>query len=239
MKNYIHLITISFFLLTVNAIGQNTEIWNTILSSSVSEKGAVDYRAIQKQKDQLNTYLSSIKQNPPKESWSVAMKTAYWINTYNAFTVQLIIMNYPIQSIMKIEGGKAWDLKFIEIGGEMYSLNNIEHDILRKKYFDPRLHFVLNCAAKSCPRLYNRAITENNIEAVMQKLTVEFINDSQKNYLSTNSIMISQLFNWYKDDFNKKGTTVDFLNIYSKQKINQEAKISFKEYDWSLNVKDY
>lgn len=237
MKKFFLFLSISFafFLNSNELVGQKTELWNELVITSVSDKGEVDYAKLKMKRNELDDFLHSLSVSTPSENWSKQKKTAFWVNAYNAFTIQLILDHYPVASIMQINNGKAWDLKFIEIGGISYSLNNIEHDILRKKYFDPRLHFILNCAAQSCPRLYNRAFTEENIELIMDKLSKEFINDSDENSLQMDPITISQLFNWYQEDFIKKGSLIDFLNQYSNQQVNSNARIEFKEYNWNLN----
>jgi hypothetical protein len=135
---------------------------------------------------------------------------------------------------MDVNGGKAWDLKFIEINGEKYSLNNIEHDILRKKYSDPRIHFAVNCASVSCPKLSNTAFLADGLNEKLENAAKEFINNPSKNSISASNAEVSSLFDWYKDDFTKNGSVADYLNRYSTTKLVAE-KISFKEYNWNIN----
>jgi predicted RND superfamily exporter protein len=152
--------------------------------------------------------------------------------------VKLILYNYPVKSIKDIKGGKPWDYKFIKIGGQTYSLNNIEHDILRKDFFDSRLHFVLVCAAKSCPKLLDKAYIPQNLNAEMTNQANSFINNSAKNKISAGSAQISELFNWYKDDFLKVSgvnSIQDYLNKYSTTKVKSTTPIKYMTYDWSLN----
>ncbi len=157
---------------------------------------------------------------------------AFWINAYNAFTVKLIVDNYPISSIMKLDNGKVWDRKWINIGGKTYSLNNIENDILRPQFKDPRIHFAVNCAAKSCPPLLNRAWTAANLESNFEKQARAFINNPEFNKISAKEVEVSKIFDWYASDF---GNLIDYLNKYSSTKINANAKVKFREYDWALN----
>ncbi len=209
--------------------------WNSLLSKYVSSEGKVDYDGFKTSQSKLDAYLSLLSKNQPSSSWSKQESMSYWINAYNANTVSLILKNYPLNSIMDINNGKAWDLKFIKIGEKTYSLNNIEHDILRIKYPDPRIHFAVNCAAKSCPKLNNSAFTPQNLEANLTQLTKAFINNSSKNNLSSNPIKVSKLFEWYKDDFTKNGTVIDYINKYSTSKIEASTKVDFMEYSWKLN----
>ena len=133
---------------------------------------------------------------------------------------------------MDLHGGKAWDQKWIKLGGKTYTLNNIENDILRPQYKDARIHFAVNCAAKSCPKLHNRAWTASNLNTLFQRQTKAFVNNATFNKISADKVEVSQIFNWYKVDF---GNLIAYLNKYSNTKINADAKVEFMEYDWRLN----
>src|SRR5262245_26551743 len=112
------------------------EIWNALMKKYVSADGKVNYKGMTSEKDQLKKYLNLLIANPPKEDWSRNEQMAFWINAYNAFTVKTILDHYPVKSIRDIDNGKVWDEPFIPIGIGKYSLNNIEHDILRKNFAD-------------------------------------------------------------------------------------------------------
>ena len=154
------------------------------------------------------------------------------MNVYNAFTIKLIIDNYPLKSIKEIK--KPWDLLFIKIGKKHYSLNDIEHNILRKMN-DPRIHFGINCASYSCPPLQNKAFTEHTVNEDLNTLTFAFINDQNRNIVTKNKIQVSKIFQWFSKDFKKDGTLINYLNKYSNIRIDTSAKKSFKNYNWSLN----
>ena len=205
--------------------------FNDLLKKHVTTTGEVDYVGFKSEKAKLNSYTTFLSNNPPKESWSKNEKLAFWINAYNAFTIKLIVDNYPLKSITDLYDGKPWDQKWIKIGTNTYSLNNIENDIIRPKFKDARIHFAVNCAAKSCPKLMNEAYKTNQLDAQLNKQTEAFINSSQ-NDLTASEIKISKIFDWYAIDF---GNVVDFLNNYSNTEINSGAQISYKEYDWALN----
>ncbi|NRB54137.1 MAG: DUF547 domain-containing protein [Saprospiraceae bacterium] len=181
---------------------------------------------------EIEQYLKELADNPVQKSWTKAQKMAYWMNAYNAFTVKLILDNYPITSITKLSGGKVWDKKWIKLGDKTYSLNNIENDILRPMYKDARIHFAVNCAAKSCPPLLNRAWTDVNLEYYLEGQAKRFINHPDYNQISADKVVISKIFEWYAEDF---GNIIEYLNKYSKTKINPDAKVSYQEYDWALN----
>ena len=138
--------------------------WDKLLQKHVTDAGKVDYKGLMADRAELNDYLKKLADNSPTAEWGKAATMTYWINAYNAFTVELILRNAPLKSITEINNGKAWDLEFIEIGGKKYSLNNIEHDILRKRYKDARIHFAVNCASISCPKLNNSAFFEVDLK---------------------------------------------------------------------------
>lgn len=215
---------------SVNTVNHN--LWNSLLQKHVSTQGNVSYKGFKESEKELNDYLGFLSKNTPQNSWTKADKLAYWINAYNAFTVKLIIDNYPVKSIKDIK--KPWDKKFIPIGDKLLSLNHIEHEILRKMN-EPRIHFAIVCASVSCPKLQNTAFEPSKTEEQLNNATKEFLSDSARNELSQNSIKISKIFKWFSSDFKQNGSLIDFLNIYSEITILQNAKKSFKDYDWNLN----
>lgn len=219
------------------------ELWNTLLKKNVAADGKVNYKAFVKDSVELNKYLKLLTDNPPNEKiWTANEQKAFWINAYNAFTIKLIIKYYPIKSIKDI-GSKIqipfvntpWDVKFISIGKEKMDLNNIEHGQLRKKFDDPRIHFALVCASKSCPALLNEAYDPARLEQQLDKQGKAFLKDVSRNKISADNPQLSKIFDWYKTDFTKKGSIIDFLNNYAPVKINVNAKITYLDYDWSLN----
>ena len=210
----------------------NHQKWNDLLQKHVSENGNVDYKGFKKDEAALQSYLELLSKNLPEKSWTKNATLAYWINVYNAYTVKLILDNYPVKSIKKINS--PWDAAFINLGNKKYSLGQIEHKILRKMN-EPRIHFAINCASYSCPNLLNEAYTEKNLNNQLEAAAKSFINDKSKNNITANTIEISSIFDWFTGDFKKKGTLIDFLNKYSSVKINAKAKISYKEYNWNLN----
>jgi len=210
----------------------NHNTFNELLKDNVSDNGDTNYTGFIKQKSIFKSYLTKLSENQPKEDWSKEDKLAYWMNTYNAFTIKLIIDNYPTKSIKDIKN--AWDSRFFKLGDKWYNLSDIEHKILRKMN-DPRIHFGINCASYSCPPLLNRAFTASNVNTELDNLARQFINNKQHNTISENSIQLSKIFQWYAKDFKTDGSLIDYLNNYSDITISPSAKKSFKKYDWSLN----
>ena len=205
--------------------------WDKLLRKYVSAAGKVNYKGIKANKTALDAYLKALDV-PFKDSWSRSEKMAYWINAYNAFTVKLIVDNYPLKSIMDLHGGKPWDQSWIKLGGKTYSLNDIEHKILRPQFKDARIHFAVNCAASSCPPLLNQAWTAKNLNSNLERQAKQFINNAKYNSVASDKLTISKIFEWYQEDF---GDLVNYLNKYAGTKIKVGPKVNFKEYDWALN----
>ncbi|WP_154855224.1 DUF547 domain-containing protein [Cyclobacterium xiamenense] len=228
--------------------GENTRppahaSWDALLRQYVNEKGIVDYPGFISDRVKLEDYLQLLAQNPPdRKTWSQQEQLAYWINAYNAFTIKLIIDHYPVKSIRDIGPSleiplvnTVWHLKFFEIGGKPASLDEIEHKILRKEFAEPRIHFAINCASVSCPKLLNRAFTAENLEAQLEEAARDFINDPGRNKLDVQRSEISPIFSWFKEDFTRRGSLVDFLNRYARIGLKSTTKITFSAYDWRLN----
>ena len=207
--------------------------WVVLLKKHVNSEGLVDYQGFLKDQKELEAYLKMLAANPPSESWTTAELLAYYINTYNAYTVELILQNYPIKSIKDIPG--AWTKGRVPIGDKTLSLGGIENSILRKMN-EPRIHFAINCASLSCPNLLNEAYVPEKIATQLDEVTRKFINSS-KNSLSKKEVKLSHIFKWYRKDFQVQGEKdlIGFINQYTQTKIAPNASIDFLEYDWSLN----
>ncbi len=217
------------------------EAWDKLVSKHVTESGVVNYKGIIQDSVQFNDYLQQLSSHHPNEAnWTRDERLAYWINAYNAFTVKLILDHYPVKSIKDIKKGiplvnSVWDIQFIEIGGKTYDLNNIEHGILRKEFYEPLIHFAINCASVSCPRLRNEAFNADNIDSQLQSQAMSFLSDPVKNQITADHIRVSKLFFWFKGDFTNNGSLIDFLNEHGPLRIDQDAQIDYLTYDWNLN----
>ena len=210
----------------------NYRIWNQFLEKNVNSFGEVNYQAIKTNQQLLQASLNLFSKSKPNNSWSKDETLAYWINTYNAFTIKLIIDNYPLKSIKDIKN--PWDQKFIPIGDQLLSLNEIEHNILRKMN-EPRIHFAIVCASKSCPKLLNAPYLPSKLELQLTVATEDFLSDETKNNISKDYIKISKVFKWFSNDFEQNGNLIDFLNQYASIEISPKAKRSFNNYNWELN----
>ena len=206
--------------------------WDQLLNKYVTADGRVNYEGFRNDKGILRDYIASLGANMPSESWSREDKLAYWMNAYNAMTVDLIVRNLPLESIKDID--KPWDQRLWKLGDKWYNLDEIEHQIIRKMG-EPRIHFALVCAAKSCPKLYNKAFTPDELSDDLTRLTEEFLADKSKNIITENNLKLSKIFKWFAKDFKQNGSLIDFLNEYSNVNISNKAKKSFKDYNWDLN----
>jgi hypothetical protein len=206
--------------------------WSNLLSKYVNDSGDVDYKSFQENKNQLQDYLDHLAENSPKKEWSKNEKLAYYINLYNAATIKLILDNFPTSSIKDIKN--PWRKSWVKTGDGLLSLGDIEHKILRKMN-EPRIHFAINCASYSCPKLLNVAFTAAEMEKQLHQVTISFINDTALNKLSEEKLELSSIFKWYKKDFTKSSSLVDYLKLYTKIEIKPNADIDYLKYNWSLN----
>ncbi|RNC84152.1 MAG: DUF547 domain-containing protein [Winogradskyella sp.] len=210
----------------------NHSSYHQLLQTHVSKEGNVDYDAIKNKRIVLTEYISSLGENLPEDTWSKEDKLAYWINAYNALTIDLILRHYPLNSIKDIKD--PWKQRFWQLGDKWYNLDEIEHQILRKMD-EPRIHFAIVCASFSCPKLQNEAFTAGNLEDQLTNATEEFLSDTSRNEISEDNLKLSKIFKWFAKDFKTNGTLIDFLNQYSDIEISAKAKRSFKDYSWDLN----
>ena len=212
----------------------NHKLFDGFLGAFVSNSGNVNYSGMKKKEADLDAYLTSLEKTKITTAWSRNEKLAFWINAYNAYTIKLILDNYPVKKITDLNGGKPWDQKWIKLDGKTLSLNNIENDIIRPVFKEPRIHFAVNCAAKSCPPILNSAFTAGSLEKQLQSQTKKFINNTQHNTLGKSEITISKIFDWYGADF---GDVASFIAKYADSTVKPTAKIKYNEYDWTLNGK--
>ncbi len=235
---YIIMISI-VFVNTLYAFDQGHSKFDALLKKYV-QNGLVSYKGLQKDRESLKKYLEEISSVSQSEynGFSREDKMAFLINAYNAYTLELILRNYPLKSIRKIGflPGAAWKEKFFRLLGEERNLDWIEHSRLRTDFGEPRIHFTIVCASIGCPHLQNEVYTGKKLNVQMENAASKFLNDGRRNYYSEkeNTLYISSIFDWFRKDFEKQGL-IPFLRIYLKVSIPDSAKIKYTEYDWSLN----
>lgn len=207
-------------------------VWNVLVQRHVDETGLVNYVGFKKESAQLSGYLDYLAEHPPSQMWSKGDSLAYYINLYNAATVKLIVDNYPVNSIKDIPN--RWGKKWISVGGTKLSLNDIEHKILRNMD-EPRIHFAINCASYSCPNLWNKAFVAEKIEQQLNQVALDFVNDPSKNRFENGKAQLSEIFKWYKKDFTKETSLLEYINQFLNNPISKDGNIEYLDYDWSLN----
>ncbi|PKH07233.1 Ser/Thr protein kinase [Moritella sp. Urea-trap-13] len=194
----------------------------------------------------LKQYLTQLQSINPLQHTKVQQQ-AYWINLYNALTVQLILDNYPVKSITKL-GERffsfgPWDDDATVVNGKTLSLNDIEHEILRPIWQDPRIHYAVNCASYGCPNLSASAFTASNIEALLTAGAYAYINHPRGVTVKGNDLEVSSIYKWYSEDFgDNEKALIEHLQRYAKPELKQALQLFQQspgdidyEYDWRLN----
>lgn len=229
---FIFILFFGFFSLQLSAQKNIHELWTSELQRYVDNQGNVDYKNWKKDPSMLLAYLKSLEENPPQDYWTKNDSLAYFINAYNAATVKLILDHYPLKSIRKLI--TPWRFKLFSLNDKKVSLNHIEHAILREMD-EPRIHFAINCASASCPKLLNRAFYAHTLKKQLEEVTRDFINDPKRNKITKNKISLSRIFQWFAKDFGNKKERLAFIQHYAQQPIDDKAKVMFLNYDWQLN----
>jgi hypothetical protein len=214
----------------------NHSAWDAQLKKYVAQDGLVNYNDWLQEHNTLKAYLTYLNNNAPQKTWSQAAQFAYYINLYNAATVNMILANGIPESIKDIDGplGQVWSKDAAQVSGKWYSLKAIEDGVLRNMG-DARIHFAINCASYSCPQLLPQAYTATNANSLMETSARTFIN-STKNDLSGSNPRLSKIFDWYSADFTATGLSiVDYVNQYATKPIDVNASFSYLDYDWALN----
>lgn len=239
-----------------------------VLATYVDNQGMVEYSKLKADRDKLDSFAAAISALDPKkfEKWTDNQKIAFWINAYNALTLQVIIDHYPIEasfvralvypknSIRQISG--VWDEITFPVMGKEMTLNEIEHDTLRKEFNEPRIHMALVCAAVGCPPLRTEPYRGHELDEQLDDQTQRFLDNPQKFRIDPTEgrVHLSSIFKWFGKDFvktygvegkfGKHGTTeravLNFISRYVDDKMAEylasgEYEIEYLEYDWSLN----
>jgi hypothetical protein len=171
---------------------------------------------------------------------------AYWINLYNALTVDVILDHYPVKSIRDIDispgifSSGPWDAKLLFIEGEKISLNDIEHRILRPIWQDNRVHYAVNCASLGCPNLQPLSFTARNLDMLLDKAARDFINHPRGVSFINNRLQVSSIYFWFQEDFGASENGIirhlkKYLTPDNLKKLDAVHKKIRHQYDWSLN----
>jgi len=252
---------------TLYAFDSSHTLWDQALKK-YNHHGLVDYQALKLNSNDLNNYLKSLASVPQPEynSWKKEEKIAFWINAYNVFTWKAIIDHYPIKSsflksarypknsIRQIKG--VWDKLKFSAAGQKLTLNQIEHEILRKKFNEPRIHMALVCAAMACPPLRMEAFKGTQLNDQLEDQSRQFMNNPEKFKIdeAKGIVYLSSIFDWFGKDFIKTyGTDDKYTGKGKKQRAvlnfahaflgtddqkyldSNQYKVKYLKYDWTLN----
>jgi hypothetical protein len=238
-------------------------VWSQLLKEHVRwnvnrTASQVDYAGFLDKQTALSQYLKRLSavSRPEFDSWNRDQQLAFLINAYNAFTVELILTEYPDTESIKELGSffsSPWKKKFFRLLDKPQNLDGIEHDLIRGsgRYREPLIHFAVNCASIGCPALMDEAFVAEKINQQLLESTRSFLNDRSRNRFDANTgtLEISSIFDWYAEDFTKGwrgyGSLHDFFRTHADWITDDEAaaerlvggklKIEFLVYDWKLN----
>ena len=241
------IITLSLVVGTVGWAGPrqaspvNHEIWADLLGKYV-KPGGVDYSGFKAEEDRLDKYLKVLEDTDP-EKLSRNEQYAYYINAYNAWTIKLILSGYPDVKSIKDFGTilkSPWQKKWVRINGKVITLDDVEHNILRPRFKDPRVHFAINCSAASCPPLRPEPYLAHTLDQQLDDSTRSFVNDAKAYRLEGNTLYVSRIFKWFSEDFNEDalGFYLQYAEGDLKEKLTRQRdniQVKYMHYDWSLN----
>ena len=226
--------------------------FDRVLNPYVDAQGRVDYARLQPDADSVLTpYLQQLAETDPS-NLSRDEQLAFWINAYNAYTIKLILDHYPVESINDIKPGAGpqipkvnspFKLDVGEVAGEVRTLDEIEHGIIREDFDEPRIHFALVCAAVSCPRLRREAYEGTRLDAQLDAQARTFLHDDSKNVVPAGegAIKLSRIFKWFDEDFGGSRASIQrFIAPYFEGPVRSRLEsaaydVDFRDYDWSLN----
>ena len=234
-----------------NAAHIDHSAWQALLTAYLaphpSGVNRFDYAALKasaKDSARLVGYLAHLQALDPR-AYALAEQKAYWINFYNALTVQVVVDAYPVDSIREIHeswfAGGPWDDVHAKVAGQALSLNNIEHGILRPIWGDNRIHYAVNCASYGCPNLSATAFTAANTEALLDAAARAYINHPRGvDFVDDDSLVISSIYDWYGSDFgDSQADVLAHLRQYAEDglaaRLTAFAGSVDYTYDWSLN----
>lgn len=229
-------------------------LWTKVLAAHV-HGDRFDYAALKRDRADLDAYLARLHAVTPAEleTWTREQRFAFWINVYNAHTIELIVDHYPVDSIEDIGGklfGRVWDQEFIPMnafhpGGEddPLSLDDVEHGILRPRFEDARVHVAVNCASISCPPLRAEAFVAERLDEQLDDQARRFVADGRRNVIdrAKGELRLSSIFDWFGDDFERDaGSVRGWVARYASEADaawirSTEPRIRFLDYSWKLN----
>lgn len=244
-RRTIHMLTISTLIFwgTMGSLNDaragevDHSLYGDLLKKYVKD-GVVNYQGFKGEELKLDGYLRLLEQTDTG-TLSRNEQFAFYINAYNAWTIKLILSDYPgIESIKDF--WRPWKKEICRIDGNVISLDDIEHNILRPRFNDPRVHFAVSCASKGCPPLRSEPYRGDELNQQLEEMTRAFLNDSERNRLEGETLYVSRIFKWFSGDFDND--VVAFFLKYARPDLKaqikargKEIRVKYLDYDWSLN----
>ncbi|MFC1881600.1 DUF547 domain-containing protein [Thermodesulfobacteriota bacterium] len=232
-----------------SAAGFDHSIFDQVLKTYVNHQGRVDYNVIAGDQS-FKIYMQTLK-SAQTDAMSRNGQLAFWINAYNAVTIDKVIKWNPKKSVRETfvpgvwTGTKFFTTREHTVAGKSLSQDDIEHEILRKQFKDPRIHFAIICASSGCPLLPRFAYTEENVQTMLEEETRKYINSERGTQIDSaeNTLYLSKLFDWFAGDFEyKSGSVQSFIKPYLGEKalafVEKNPKIKYLPYDWALNAQE-
>jgi len=229
------------------AFDHDHKAWGSLLERHVvvlegGKASRVDYAGIARQRQDLKRYVDALSATARSEfdGWTRSEQMAFLINAYNAFMVEKILQRYPdIRSVWdfgKLFGNPFKD-EFFSLLGRKASLDGIEHEMLRKSYREPRIHYALNCASLGCPMLRPEPYVGSRLEAELEDQARRFLSDPSRNRYRDGRLEVSKIFDWYKEDFEPRDAYfARYAALLGADAGSvRAARITFLDYDWALN----
>ena len=220
------------------------EQYDQVLQKYVDSQGRVDYSALKSDSQNLYSYLDLLAVASPDDLPTLQDKLVFWINAYNALTIKGVLDHYPTKSVRKVKpiGGFFRRIKF-QVGRQTYTLYDIEHEVIRSNFGEPRIHFALVCASAGCPILENRAFLPDTLQEQLDNGAAKFINNPEKVRLDRKNrvLYLSKIFEWYAEDFEQThDSVIDFVAEYLPEEDvaflkRKDVSVQYLKYDWSLN----
>lgn len=236
MKQLIYILVLSLSFGTASAKAQTLATFfdeADAVFSNFTRNGEVNYAGLKEDPTALNKALATAAQ-VSVSSANVNSYKAFWINAYNLAVIKGVLDNYPLNSPLDIKG--FFDNVAYALGGSNITLNDIENKMLRAKFDDARIHFVLVCGAKGCPPIISESYRPSNLDEKLNAQTVKALNNPSFIQVSDGAVALSEIFKWYKEDFVKNGMDeIDYINQFRNDKISDGSEISYYPYNWSLN----
>lgn len=233
---------------TASSVDIDHHLWSELLRKYIKPGddtvNRFAYGSVSKtDKNKLNRYIDQLSKTPVGQH-NRGVQRAYWINLYNALTIQEVLSHFPVDSIRDIRSGifstGPWNKKLVKVEGEKLTLNDIEHRILRPIWQDPRIHYAVNCASLGCPNLQREVFTAANTESLLDKAAREFINHPRAAAVIDGKLQVSSIYEWFKADFGgKDAAVIEHLKQYAGSQLATRlggvSKIHSDHYDWRIN----